>query len=102
MSNEQKQLIREKFETKEWNHWSSFQSKFIRLPDSTKKEIADFWLNELDLATKETERVTEERIVKQVEQEFSMFTLQDWSGEQEIYDQLDTLKDDIFDLIRNK
>ena len=52
----------------------------------------------IDLAIKQTE----ERIVKQVEQEFSMFTLQDWSGEQEIYDQLDTLKDDIFDLIRNK
>lgn len=63
MTPEQKQLIREKFETKEWNHWSSFQSKFVRLPDSTKKEIADFWLNELDLTIKQTE----ERIEKGIE-----------------------------------
>lgn len=58
MSPEQKQLIREKFEKwrLEWeggatNHYAS------------DKEIADFWLNELDLAIKQTE----ERIEKGIE-----------------------------------
>lgn len=68
MNKSQKQLIREKFETKEWNHWSSFQSKFVRLPDSIKKEIADFWLNELDLAIKQTE----ERTVKVINEHINI------------------------------
>lgn len=58
MSPEQKQLIREKFEKwrLEWeggatNHYAS------------DKEIADFWLNELDLAIKQTE----DRIVEKIQ-----------------------------------
>ena len=94
MSEEQKQLIREKW----LRYYPDCNTEGRCIDCRDKEDIENFWLNELDLVIKETE----ERIVKQVEQEFSMFTLQDWSGEQEIYDQLDTLKDDIFDLIRNK
>lgn len=36
-----------KFIKKEWKQWNSFQSRFIRVPDSLKKEIADWWLAEL-------------------------------------------------------
>lgn len=49
--------IRSDFVSKEWQHWSSAQSKFVRLPDSTKTEIADHFLS---IIAKEREEIKEE------------------------------------------
>ena len=62
MSNEQKQLIREKWE-KQYPDCTTGGVKCIDCSD--KKDIENFWLNEIDLAIKQTE----ERIVEKIEKE---------------------------------
>lgn len=91
MEDEQKQLIREKFEKwrLEWkggatNHYAS------------DKEIADFWLNELDLAIKQTEERIVEKLQEKFKQKYRGFPLE---SDEVGYNQ--GIKESI-NLIRNK
>lgn len=41
--------LREEFKKEEFQVWSSKFLKFTRLPDSSKDEIADFWLHKFEV-----------------------------------------------------
>ena len=60
MSNEQKQLIREKWENK------SSEFDFGNYAGYDSDGVVDFWLNELDLAIKQTE----DRIAEKIQESF--------------------------------
>jgi len=59
--NQDREKIRDEFINKEWLHWSSAQSKFVRIPDSSKMEIANYWLTIRQQAiAEERDRVIDE------------------------------------------
>ena len=87
MSPEQKQLIREKWE-KQYPDCTTGGVKCIDCSD--KKDIENFWLNEIDLAIKQTE----ERIVEKIREYAEPYEDSKWLNK------VDAEK--IITLIRNK
>lgn len=54
MTKDEREQLKEEFIKKEFTHWSSKLSEFVRLPDSCKNQVADYWLDLIEAREKET------------------------------------------------